>query len=153
VGTGRVRLARTDAPVWMCERGAWGECWCTCYSTVRCIIVNRSRSCRIRRVCIFCEHERGSDEMGSTKCYTQKHKCQFHQNMSKTGALHTVAADVQVSPKQPRSNHDLKYLKSSTTLCNGPSPQDGVEPHHGQNQVKEYWVLKKVEVCGCGQLW
>jgi hypothetical protein len=23
----------------------------------------------------------------------------------------------------------------------------------GQNQGKEYWVLKKVEVCWCGQLW
>ena len=25
--------------------------------------------------------------------------------------------------------------------------------HNGQNQGKEYWVLKKVEVSGCGQLW
>jgi hypothetical protein len=24
--------------------------------------------------------------------------------------------------------------------------------HNGQNQGKEYWVLKKVEVCGCGQV-
>jgi hypothetical protein len=54
---------------------------CTCYSTFRCTIVNRS--CRIRRVCIFCEHERGSEERGSTKCYTQKHKCQSHQSISK----------------------------------------------------------------------
>jgi hypothetical protein len=25
--------------------------------------------------------------------------------------------------------------------------------HNGQNQGKDNWVLKKVEVFGCGQLW
>ena len=25
--------------------------------------------------------------------------------------------------------------------------------HTSQNQDREYWVLKKVEVCGCGQMW
>jgi hypothetical protein len=31
-----------------------GEYWYTCYSTVKCTIVKRS--CRILRVCIFCEN-------------------------------------------------------------------------------------------------
>jgi hypothetical protein len=49
-----VAVTITNGPVSKCERGAWGE---SCYSTVRCTIFNRS--CRILRVCIFCENVRG----------------------------------------------------------------------------------------------
>jgi hypothetical protein len=54
--TQSVWVAITDAPVFMREReggerggigGGWG-------------LISGSRSCRIRRVCLFCEHERGS---------------------------------------------------------------------------------------------
>jgi hypothetical protein len=50
---------RTDAPVYMRERGGWaqggsGGGW----GRIKCTIVKRS--CRIRRVCIFCENVRGS---------------------------------------------------------------------------------------------
>jgi hypothetical protein len=51
-----VWVVRTDAPVYMCERGGWGRGWIGGgRGQIKCTIVNRS--CRIRRVCNFCEDE------------------------------------------------------------------------------------------------
>ncbi len=65
--------SRTDVPVYMRERGGQGQGgsgggW----GHIKCTIVNRS--CRIRRVCNFCEHERGSEGRGSKKNDTEKYK-------------------------------------------------------------------------------
>jgi hypothetical protein len=46
-----------------------------------------NRSCRIRGVCNFCEHGRGSEGRGSTKYDTEKYKCQLHHSISKTVTL------------------------------------------------------------------
>jgi hypothetical protein len=90
VGCRRQRLpgcvTRTDAPVYMRERGGWGQGgsgggW----GHIKCTIVNRS--CRICRVCNFCEHERGSEGRRSTKNDTEKYKCQLHHSISKTVTL------------------------------------------------------------------
>jgi hypothetical protein len=55
------------------ERGGWGQGgsgggW----GHIKCTIVNRS--CRIHRVCNFCEDERGSEGRGSKKNDTDKYE-------------------------------------------------------------------------------
>jgi hypothetical protein len=100
----------------MCERGEWGECWCTCYSTIRCTIMNRT--CRIRQVCIFCEHERGSKGEGATKCYTQKHECQFRHSVSEPVALFALLrqapSDVTSLQSRPRTS-EVQYFPTACT--------------------------------------
>jgi hypothetical protein len=72
------------------NEGGWGH--------IKCTIVNRS--CRIHRVCIFCENEWGSEEIGVTKCYTEKHKCQFH---------HSIRKDVPVLTLLLRDSGKLRW--------------------------------------------
>ena len=112
----------------MCERGAWGQCWCTCYPTVRFTIVKRS--CRIRRVCNFCEHERGSEGRGSTKYDTQKYKCQFHYSICKVVTLFALLRRAPgqlpcnvapIATKNVRSTMLCYSLHKEVILC--PAPQ------------------------------
>jgi hypothetical protein len=57
--------------------------------------------------------------------------------------LDTVAAGAQVSPKQPRSNRDLKYLKYCTLqqLARGGHPQPCSTIHYGQVQKRQWTQL------------
>jgi hypothetical protein len=52
----------------------------------------------------------------------------------------TVAVDVQTSPKQPRSNRDLKYQEYYTLqqLARGGHPQPCSTMHYGQVQKKKW---------------
>jgi len=55
------------------------------------------------------------------------------KNEQDCSALDTVAAGDQASPKQPRSNRDLKYLKYYTR---GGHPQPCSTIHYGQVQKR-----------------
>jgi hypothetical protein len=108
----------TDAPVCMCERGTLGECWCTCYSTVRCTIVNGS--CRIRRLGAVsfvstCEDRKKGEPR--RKCHTQKHKCQFHHSISEPVELFVLlgrrpdSSDATSLQSRPRTSIVLYFAR------------------------------------------